>query len=494
MSEKPTKTNARKHGPTTETKAKYGAAERLYAATTLSCRAICALCGVSLGGFTSYLHHHRRDLLLARYGIDAGNTDAAAVRLREAFGQSPSAYRKYRQAVEACRDSSCLEYNISQIARKFRLDGTALANQLRAHFPDIPVLREIERWRRGLNDNQPCGVRPQSVVKYAEAVELLRTGSITVRQAAQVCGVSYSGLRQHVLFYHKDLVVQRRASRKSSPQAGRPGTPRRSGGIHAPSASAVEKYRRAVELYRTTALTAAQIAKSTNVSESGLRHHLRTWHRNLMLERRGGTVPDTADCIDLSSQKRYLKSTAEKYAPAIERLRAGGMPTAAAAAEFGLHPETFREYLYEHEPELAALLGKTKLDNGKTVLRRSAEKYAEAVRLYETTTEPLKSIARKLGLQYNSVGGFVRRSRPDAIKSHNRLLEQQNRRLRDEENERREKERAEAASAVMEKEAGMKERIIEALKQTGNHRTNAAKLLGIGKSTLYNRMKSFGLI
>ena len=200
MSEKPTKTNARKHGPTTETKAKYGAAERLYAATTLSCRAICALCGVSLGGFTSHLHHHRRDLLLARYGIDAGNTDAAAVRLREAFGQSPSAYRKYRQAVEACRDSSCLEYNISQIARKFRLDGTALANQLRAHFPDIPVLREIERWRRGLNDNQPRGVRPQSVVKYAEAVELLRTGSITVRQAAQVCGVSYSGLRQHVLF------------------------------------------------------------------------------------------------------------------------------------------------------------------------------------------------------------------------------------------------------------------------------------------------------
>ena len=40
----------------------------------------------------------------------------------------------------------------------------------------------------------------------------------------------------------------------------------------------------------------------------------------------------------------------------------------------------------------------------------------------------------------------------------------------------------------------MKERIIEALKQTGNPRTNAAKLLGIGKSTLYNRMKSFGLI
>ena len=154
---------------------------------------------------------------------------------------------------------------------------------------------------------------------------------------------------------------------------------------------------RAVELYRTTALTAAQIAKSTNVSESGLRYHLRTWHRNLMLERRGGTVPDTADCIDLSSQKRYLKSTAEKYAPAIERLRAGGMPTAAAAAEFGLHPETFREYLYEHEPELAARLGMTRLADGRQVLARSMEKYGEAVRLYETTTEPLRSIADRLG-------------------------------------------------------------------------------------------------
>ena len=42
-----------------------------------------------------------------------------------------------------------------------------------------------------------------------------------------------------------------------------------------------------------------------------------------------------------------------------------------------------------------------------------AEKYDEAVHLYATTTEPLKSIALKLGLQYNSVGGFVRRNRPD---------------------------------------------------------------------------------
>ena len=47
--------------------------------------------------------------------------------------------------------------------------------------------------------------------------------------------------------------------------------------------------------------------------------------------------------------------------------------------------------------------------------------YAEAVDLYRTTPEPLKSIARRLGLVYNSLSGFVRRSCPDAIEQHNAL-------------------------------------------------------------------------
>ena len=55
----------------------------------------------------------------------------------------------------------------------------------------------------------------------------------------------------------------------------------------------------------------------------------------------------------------------------------------------------------------------TRLASGKQVLARCAEKYDEAVHLYATTTEPLKSIALKLGLQYNSVGGLVRRNPPD---------------------------------------------------------------------------------
>lgn len=120
--------------------------------------------------------------------------------------------------------------------------------------------------------------------------------------------------------------------------------------------------------------------------------------------------------------KRYLKSTAAKYAAAIARLKEGGISTAGAARQFGLHPEVFREYLHEHEPELAAGLGMTTLENGKPVLARSAQKYAEAIRIYRTTTEPLKSIARRLGLTYNSLNAFIRRNCPDVIDAHNSLI------------------------------------------------------------------------
>ena len=129
----------------------------------------------------------------------------------------------------------------------------------------------------------------------------------------------------------------------------------------------------------------------------------------------------------------------------------------------------------------------------KRYLKSTAAKYDEAVRLYETTTESLKSIARRLGLPYNSVGGFVRRSRPDAIAAHNCLLKQEERIREQKENLRCEKEQAESADLMLKKEIEEKERLLLALKQSGGCKRDAAKLLGIGKSTLYNKLKAYGL-
>lgn len=415
------KQRARQKGPKPESVDKYREALQLYMTTELSCREICDLCGVGRYGFSAYVRKHYREALLSRNGVASGSNEAVEIRLQEKFGQSPAACTKYGKAIEACKDTARLEYNVSQIAHMFNLRATALANQLRAHFPEIPVNRERERMLRGLSDNQQRGVRPQCALKYAGAVQMLRESDCTLRQAAEAFSVPFGGLKQHLLFYHRDLVEKRRKKREAGRGTVMPGNLNGSGRPHSPTPATLETYRQAVELYRTTALTTTEIAERTGVSQSGLRSHLRTWHRELILERRGCTQMGQAWDIPLSATKRYLKSTAQKYAPAIKRLKEGGLSTAAVAAEFGLNPETFRKYLHEHEPELSATLGMTRLENGRTTLRRSTEKYAEAVRLYETTTGPLSSIARRLGLQYNSVGGFVRRNCPETIARHNAL-------------------------------------------------------------------------
>ena len=111
--------------------------------------------------------------------------------------------------------------------------------------------------------------------------------------------------------------------------------------------------------------------------------------------------------------RRYNPATAAKYADAIARLKEGGLTTAKAAAEFGLHPECFRRYLKEHEPELHAALGMKKTENGKMLSPKSMERYKEALHMYETTSESLKSIARRFGLNDCSLGQFIRRHSPN---------------------------------------------------------------------------------
>ncbi len=49
-------------------------------------------------------------------------------------------------------------------------------------------------------------------------------------------------------------------------------------------------------------------------------------------------------------------------------------------------------------------------------------KYAEAIRIYETTAEDLKSIAARLGLTYNSLSSFIRRSSPMSPARHKEHL------------------------------------------------------------------------
>lgn len=410
--------------PRSSTEAKYRDAMALYRSTSLSVKRICELTRINAAGFRTYVQRYQREAMHARYGTPDIGRRAAATRLRTPHGQTRAAAEKYREAIRACENRDLLGYTISQIARRFRLDPTALANQLRAHFPEILERRERERRLLGIQDNLQRGVRPQSRQRYARAVEQLWSTDKTIVEVAHEAGVSVSGLHEHLLFYHKPLIRHRADRRLRACAQKIPGAMTGNGTPHRPTPAIVEKYREAVGLYASTALPLRKIATATGVSVEGLRKHLHMWHKELILARRG--VPAAGAGVDagaeLARTKRYSKAASEKYAAAIAELRRSEGSTADIAARYGLHPECFRSYLREHEPELFARKGMTRRADGRLVSRRSEEKYREAIRLYESTTETLKSIARRLGLSYNSVGGFVRRNCPEVIARHNALV------------------------------------------------------------------------
>ncbi len=57
-----------------------------------------------------------------------------------------------------------------------------------------------------------------------------------------------------------------------------------------------------------------------------------------------------------------------------------------------------------------------------TKIKRLKPEYAEALLLYATTTEQLKSITDRLGLNYYNVGNYMRRHYPAVKKQHKALL------------------------------------------------------------------------
>lgn len=381
---------------------KYREAVELYRTTDLTLAEISSRCNVSSRGLAAYIYRCRRDLMLRRRGIEG----SPEVRLHSNTGQRPATREKYRCAIEACDSEDYIRLNVSEIARMFHLGATALANQLRAHYPDILPRREAERRKRGIADNLPRGVKKYAKEEYAAAVELLRNSDMTVEEAARSCNVSPSGLKQHVLFYHKDITLRRARKRADGRKSLRPGTVTGSGHVRKETSDTARKYAEGVKLYSTTSMPVAEIAEQLGVNEHTLRNYLVTWHPRLVEKRRKAT-PD--------GDGRFRLATAEKYADAIAELKSSEISVEAVAKKYGFTPEVLRAYLKVHEPELHDSLGMTTLPNGRLVLKRSYEKYREAVEAFSAGTDSLKAIAEKYGLTYNSLGGFIRRNMPELL-------------------------------------------------------------------------------
>lgn len=402
---------------------KYEEAVEMYADSKLPLCKIAVKCNVSLGGLESYLRRYWRELILRRRGISYEGKDPKDIKIVSSGQPSIVSKAKYAEAVEACKSLEYIDLNVSQVARKFNVNGTALANYMRLHYEEIPIWRENVRRMLGIGDNVHRGVRPECEEQYVLAVEMYKSTDKTIPEIAEICQVSIGGLSQHMRFYHKEVIRKRKAERKAAKKNRIIGKICGNGQIHCPQQKTVEKYREALELYKNSNLIIKEIVRKTGVPLEGFRNYLRVWHRDLMLERRGGEKVDCKEVyIDLAKTKCYLKSTAAKYGAAIDSMKNNLRPVTQVAAEYGLNADTFRSYLWEHEPDLVSQCGMVKNENGKYTSRQAMEKYAEAVRLYETTTTNLKSIAERLGVVYNSLSGYIRRNCPDAKQKHEELV------------------------------------------------------------------------
>ena len=403
---------------------KYAVAVELYDATDMTLHQVAEKCGVTTRGLSAHIGRYHRPLLFARYGID--NDTATTFKIKPQKGQSQKTHLKYREAIEACGDIAYIEFNVSQIAHLFDLNGTALASQLRVHYPDVIPHRERLRQRLGIADNTHRGPRRASLDQYSEALEMYRNTNLTIPEVAERCKVSKGGFSQFMRFYHHDVIAAK-ASRRS--EARRDRTSRQAGALSAsgkpygPSSATVERYASALHLYRTTSMTIGEIVDSTGVPPEGFKGYIHKWHRDDMLRRRGYAA-DSTTIPDLAATKRYLRSTRGKYTGAIESLRNTPRPVAEVAAEFGLHPDVFREYLKTHEPELAAQQGMVRLPDGRMVRKSAHGKYTDAIREYATSTEPLRSIAQRHGIVYKSLMGYLTRNCPAERESHRRLVDE----------------------------------------------------------------------
>lgn len=399
---------------------KYAKAVELYADTDQTLAAIAEACHVSVGGLGNYLRRYWRELVLKRNCIAVEEKQSKNIKIKAVGQQNVNAHAKYKEAVAACDSLEYIDLNLSQVARKFGLDGASLANFMHIHYEDTLVWREKLRTRLGINDNFQRGARRESVKQYAEAVNLYQITNMTIPEIAEMCHLSEGGLMQYLRFYHKKLLQQKRESRKEARGCQLRGELTGNGRLYQPLPQTDQKYAEALALYKDTALTMKEIVRRTGVPAEGFRFYLRKWHKELMAERAGITGPIDAH-TNLCRERRRMKTVTVKYAEAIESLKANPRPVAQVAAEFHLQPETFRNYLHKYEPELVRLQGMKTADNGRRVLYRSEEKYAEAVRLYDTTTESLKGIAQRLGLNEKSLGGYIRRNYPELVQKRKQL-------------------------------------------------------------------------
>ena len=339
------------------------------------------------------------------------------------YGQRTETKDRYAEAIQACGNILYLDKTVSEIAKIFGHTGECLRNQLKRHFPDLLAERERIRAALGLSRYPVHGVSSETAAKYAPAIELLRTTSLTIREVAERCGLGVKALQQHVLFYHQDLAQKRLLLRvnaldKKKMHGGISGTGRQ----NAPRKATEELYAEALNLYRTTDRQVNDIALECGVDPHNFHCYIQRWHRGdmavrekLRLERVEKKSREKSERMENSRVAVAIR----KYTPAMEMIKAGATYE-EAAKELNVDVENLCRWVRTNHPEIHQQEHRNQivtLPEGTTCSRESWAMFREAAEAYCNTDEPLRQIAERLGLRPSSLRNFLVRKFPKAVAS-----------------------------------------------------------------------------
>lgn len=335
----------------------------------------------------------------------------------------PAAMLKYAEAVRIYSESDA---PLSDIARQCGLTPGGLSNYISRHHRDMLLKKYgIKALDCALRIKKRTGQSIHTHYKYKEAI--LACSDVAyieynISQIAEMFGLDPAALASQLRFHYPEVIPERERVRREQgladniPRGARP--------------CCVEAYADAVAMYRDTDLTVRAVADACDVSAGGLAQHLQFYCKPVVREKAARRDASAANAkarrrsmLSAGGRRRSPKpKAAEKYAAAIASLRESPRPVAEVAAEFGLHPDVFREYLQRHEPALAASRGMEHRADGKLVKRSSEEKYAEAIKEYAVSADTLKDIAKRHGLVYGSLSAYVRRNCLAAQESHKKIV------------------------------------------------------------------------
>ena len=338
------------------------------------------------------------------------------------YGQSPETEQKYREAVQACMSIMNLSLNVADIARMYSLDPQCLRGQLKRHYPDVIPKRNELRAMLGYAVLDQSRLHQSSMEKYVPAVKMLKETDLTVKEVAERCGVTYLGLQQHLIYYHKDVAELRLGKRMQALSGPVPvGEKDCNNRPVGPSATMQARYAPAIKMARETDLPLTEIALRCGVEPRGLQGYVQKWHRDLMEERQRKREEAL---LQRKEAVRPKVSRAEivrvQYTPTVDMIR-GGMSLSEAASAVGTSPDNLRSWLKSHYPEVLDISrnGMTKTPEGVTMKRATYERYVVIAQyMAEHPGEGSVDVAKRFGVPVSSMNKVLARCFSDVWGKH----------------------------------------------------------------------------